>query len=194
MKKFTLSVIISILAVAGIILWTRSDKLPKDPIARYVVEINNGKISYMDKSENENQTIIGYSFLLNDYEDKELLGTVLQSFKEAVNLYDHSSQWKCYSISLWEKYSLPGVTTRVVTLSNYDPNKNRIYDDFQNAEILGFLEDSPDIIYNQAETYLQLKDVRNLTVSRQIGKSAKERSINWYDTWSGLDSYEVRKQ
>lgn len=195
MNKKTISIFIFVLVITGIILGVRRDKLPKDPIARYVVEKNNGKISYIEKSENDNQTFIGYHFLLTDYEDKELLDTVLQTFKEAANLYDHGSQWKHYSISLWEKYSFPNaVTSRVITLSNYDKKSSYIYDDFQNAEILGFLNDSPDIIYNQAETYLQLKNIRKLTVSRQIDNNTKACGINWYDTWPELVSYEVRKQ
>lgn len=47
MNKKNITIFIFILVITGITLWVRRDKLPKDPIARYVVEKNNGKISYI---------------------------------------------------------------------------------------------------------------------------------------------------
>ena len=57
---------------------------------------------------------------------------------------------------------------------------------------MGLTEDFPDVIYNHAETYLQLEHVRTLVISPKIDKDAKEYGINWYEAWQELEYFKVR--
>ena len=191
MKKKILVISVALTASLGIFLWMTRDKLPRDPIARYMVQENSNKIVYMDNGETYEGGIV-YHFILNDLNDKELLRAVLQAYKEAIYLYDRDRQWNYYSICLWEPY-LNNNTSKVIYVSNYNDKDKLLYDDFQYVEISGFLSDSLEIIYNHAETYLQLKNVRTLVITPKIDKDAKENGIDWYKAWQELESYEVSK-
>lgn len=189
----TALMILSVIAVmAVIIIWLKREKPPKDPVARYMVKKNAGKIRFMEK-RNMDTGGEAYDFMLVNYDDEKLLGAIIHDFKEAIEKYASGNARDYHSICLWESFGHPDVKSMVVSVSNYDYDKNQPYDDFQHVEILGFLEDFPDVIYNHAKTYLQLEHVRTLVVSPKIDKDAKENGIDWHKAWQELECYEARK-
>ena len=187
LKEAALTVLSVITAIVGIIIWMNREKPPKDPIARYMVQKNAGKIRFMAK-RNTDTGGGSYHFILADYDDAALLGTIIQNFRDAVKKYAPDNYRK-YRICLWESFCHPDVKSMVVSISNYNDDTDQLYDDFQHVEISGFLTEFPDVIYNHAETYLQLKNVRTLVVTPKIDKDAKENGIDWYKAWQELESY-----
>lgn len=134
-----------------------------------------------------------YHFMLVDYDDAKLLGVIIHDFKDAVKKYAHGSRGNHQCICLWESFCHPDVKSMVVSASNYNYDKKQPYDGFQHVEISGLPQDFPDVIYNHAETYLQLEHIRTLVVSPKIDKDAKESEINWQEAWQELAYYEIRK-
>ena len=192
MKKRLLTALIIFIAVVGMFFWVRRDMLPKDPIARYMVQENAGKIRFEGKSDMYIGGVI-YHFVLTDYDDPELLGTIIQTFKNAIRQCAPDTRWAYHGFCLWESYANPDVKSSVISISDYNYDEHQIYDDFQHIEISGLLTESPEVIYNHAETYLQIKDVRKLVVTPKIDKDARENGINWYEIWPELESYEVKE-
>uniref|UniRef100_A0A0N5ACX0 DUF3396 domain-containing protein n=1 Tax=Syphacia muris TaxID=451379 RepID=A0A0N5ACX0_9BILA len=151
---------------------------------------NAGKIRFMWESDVVYSGVI-LSFMLTDYDDPELLSTVLRTFKDAVRKCDPITRGGYRGLCLWASYDNPDIQSSIITISNFTYNTSARYDDFQSIEISGLLTDSPEAIYNQAETYLQLKNVKALIVTPEIDKDAKENGIDWFEVWPELESYEV---
>lgn len=191
-EKTALVILSVITAMIGLIIWLKREKPPKDPVARYMVKKNAGKIRFMEKKDTDTGGE-AYHFMLVDYDDAKLLSVIIHDFKDAVEKYARGSHGNRQCICLWESFCHPDVKSMVVSASNYNYDKKQPYDGFQHVEISGLLQDFPDVIYNHAETYLQLEHIRTLVVSPKIDKDAKENGINWQEAWQELAYYEVRK-
>ncbi len=190
-EKTALTVLSVITILMGIILWLKREKPPKDPVARYMVQKNAGKIRFMEKQDMDKGDST-YHFMLVDYDDAKLLGMLVHTFKDAMEKYAPSGHRERQCICLWESFCHPDVRSMVVSVSNYNHEKAQLYNTFQHVEIMGLTEDFPDVIYNHAETYLQLEHVRTLVISPKIDKDAKEYGINWYEAWQELEYFKVR--
>ena len=191
MKRKLIFVLAVYIILAGIILWLGSDRLPKDPVARYMVQENAGKIHF----EGTRRVYFGgavYNFMLTDYDDPELLSTIIQTFKDAIRKCDPDYRWFYRGICLWESYNDPNIKSATIDILDYYDSNQR-YDDFQCIEISGFPAESPEAIYNHADTYLQLKNVKTLVVTPKIDRDAKENGIDWFEVWPELEHYEVRE-
>ncbi len=190
--EITALTILSVITVLiGIIIWLKREKSPKDPVARYMVQKNAGKIRFMEKQDMDKGDST-YHFMLVDYDDAKLLGMLVHTFKDAMEKYAPSGHRERQCICLWESFCHPDVRSMVVSVSNYNHEKAQLYNTFQHVEIMGLTEDFPDVIYNHAETYLQLEHVRTLVISPKIDKDAKEYGINWYEAWQELEYFKVR--
>ncbi len=190
-EKTALTVLSVITILMGIIIWLKREKPPKDPVARYMVQKNAGKIRFMEKQDMDKGDST-YHFMLVDYDDAKLLGMLVHTFKDAMEKYAPGSHRERQCICLWESFCHPDVRSMVVSVSNYNHEKAQLYNTFQHVEIMGLTEDFPDVIYNHAETYLQLEHVRTLVVSPKIDKDAKEYGINWHEAWQELEYFKVR--
>lgn len=191
MKRKLIFVLAVYIILAGIILWLGSDRLPKDPVARYMVQENAGKIHFAGTR----RVYFGgavYNFMLTDYDDPELLSTIIQTFKDAIRKCDPDYRWFYRGICLWESYTDPNIKSATIDILDYYDSNQR-YDDFQCIEISGFPAESPEAIYNHADTYLQLKNVKTLVVTPKIDRDAKENGIDWFEVWPELEHYEVRE-
>ena len=191
MKKKLLAVLIIYIVLAGIILWLGSDRLPRDPVARYMVQENAGKIRFLWKSVDTAYDCVSCVFLMNDYDDPELLSDVLRTFKDAVKKYN-PNELRYRGLYLCVSDDNPDIISSVIRISNYYMSPDR-YDDYQCVEVFGMLPEFPETIYSHAETYLQLKNIKILVVTPEIDKNAKENGIDWYEVWPGLEYYEVRE-
>ncbi|MDE6910798.1 MAG: hypothetical protein K2P44_10060 [Lachnospiraceae bacterium] len=190
-EKTALTVLSVITILMGIIIWLKREKPPKDPVARYMVQKNAGKIRFMEKQDMDKGDST-YHFMLVDYDDAKLLGMLVHTFKDAMEKYAPGSHRERQCICLWESFCHPDVRSMVVSVSNYNHEKAQLYNTFQHVEVRGLTEDFPDVIYNHAETYLQLEHVRTLVISPKIDKDAKEYGINWYEAWQELEYFKVR--
>lgn len=190
-EKTALTVLSVITILMGIIIWLKREKPPKDPVARYMVQKNAGKIRFMEKQDMDKGDST-YHFMLVDYDDAKLLGMLVHTFKDAMEKYAPGSHRERQCICLWESFCHPDVRSMVVSVSNYNHEKAQLYNTFQHVEVMGLTEDFPDVIYNHAETYLQLEHVRTLVISPKIDKDAKEYGINWYEAWQELEYFKVR--
>ncbi len=190
-EKTALTVLSVITILIGIIIWLKREKPPKDPVARYMVQKNAGKIRFMEKQDMDKGDST-YHFMLVDYDDAKLLGMLVHTFKDAMEKYAPGGHRERQCICLWESFCHPDVRSMVVSVSNYNHEKAQLYNTFQHVEIMGLTEDFPDVIYNHAETYLQLEHVRTLVISPKIDKDAKEYGINWYEAWQELEYFKVR--
>ena len=189
MKKKLLAVFIIYIVLAGIILWLGSDRLPKDPVARYMVQKNAGKISFLWKRDVVYGGVI-CSFMMNDYDDPDLLSDVLRTFKDAVRKYATNGTTYYRGVCLWASYDNPDIISSVIRISNYYNSPDK-YDDYQCVKISGTLPEFPETIYSHAETYLQLKNMKILVADTAIDRDAKENGIDWYEVWPELEHYEV---
>ncbi len=190
-EKTALTVLSVITILIGIIIWLKREKPPKDPVARYMVQKNAGKIRFMEKQDMDKGDST-YHFMLVDYDDAKLLGMLVHTFKDAVEKYAPGGHRERQCICLWESFCHPDVRSMVVSVSNYNHEKAQLYNTFQHVEVMGLTEDFPDVIYNHAETYLQLEHIRTLVISPKIDKDAKEYGINWYEAWQELEYFKVR--
>ncbi len=44
---------------------------------------------------------------------------------------------------------------------------------------------------NEVSTYINLPDIKNLTVTEKIVQFAEDEGIDWYEIWPDLEHYEV---
>ena len=117
----------------------------------------------------------------------------MQTFKDAVRKCDPRTRGAYRGFSLWALSDNHDFKSTVITITDFNYYSSDRYDDFQCIEISGLLTESPEAIYNHAETYLQLKNVKTLVVTPEIDRDAKENGIDWYEAWPELESYEVRE-
>lgn len=80
MKRKLIFVFAIYIILVGIIIWPGSDRLPKNPVARYMVQQNAGKIHFMWESDVVYSGVT-FSFMLTDPDDPELIKTVLQTLR-----------------------------------------------------------------------------------------------------------------
>lgn len=103
---------------------------------------------------------------------------------------------KTVKINLVLREETPGGGTEAVTsLRTYYEGEDgyELFGSFQNLLIYGtdvsiMRDRSP---YDKLSTYINLPDVKSLSVSKKIAKKAEEEGIDWYEIWPDLEHYRV---
>ena len=164
-----------------------------DEISKAVYEAVGKEVYYTDRTISSDKTLIGYSFLIRDYEDESLLLDIADTVNEKIK--ELKIKKKIY---LRFAEEITGGNEAVAYLCNYYEDEHRVerYETLQSLEIRGtdMSNKGDDSPYNKASTYINLKDIKSLMVTKKIVQSAEEEEIDWYEIWPDLEHYEETDQ
>lgn len=180
MKKVRLAVRLVCISVI-VIYFTGIEQFPSDRnILRVKYAVGND-LYFIGADKDEAVT---YHFLLNVNENDEELRQVIEKSKDSIEL-DGGKYTLIYYSS-----EISGGQHAFLQLSNYQDQD--ISDRFDNMCIWGGWEHRyGDTIYDAAQTYTWLEDIRYLSVDAKVDQNAAEGGIDWFAVWDTLESCEV---
>ncbi len=200
MYAFILTLLsVMIVTGCGEPLRPKVNKRPNDDISKAIYEAvgrkkvyyQGNKIYKLGENSDNPVEIVGYEYLVRDYEDEN----VLVDMVEAANAVMEEKEVKeKMDLVLWEE--IPGGIEAVTSVRTYYEGEDgyELYGSFQTLHIYGtdlsFMRNqgSP---YDKISTYINLPDIKNLVVSKKIAKTAEEEGIDWYEIWPDLEHYKV---
>ncbi len=171
------------------------NKRPDDDISKAIYEAvgrkkvyyRGNKIYNLGKDSDNPVEVVGYEYLVRDYEDEN----VLVDMAEAANVIIKENE-VTEKIRLDIMGELAGGIEGLVTLCNYykDEDQYQQYETLQCLYIIGskHRERSP---YNKVSIYINLPDIKSLVVSKKIAQAAEDEGIDWYEIWPDLEHYRV---
>ena len=156
---------------------------PDDEISKSIKKALGKKVYYQGKDVNDDWC--RYTYLIKDYDDENLIQEIIDAVEEAME--DTNITYQYISIVLVEAF--PGATETVASISNYYEEGGYLspYDGFQSLAIRGTTIGYEDSRYNNASTYITLNDIKDLTYTPKIQKSALDEGIVWTDIWPELE-------
>lgn len=165
---------------------------PHDDISKAIYEaVGREKVYFQGKKSMDPDEPVIYEYLVYDYEDEKLL----QNMVEAANtVMEEKKASDKIILTLWEKTTGGGYEA-VASLHTYYENEDGCvqYGSFQTLIIQGTEHpDMPDCNpYDKVSTYINLPNIKSLTVCKKIAQSAEEEGIDWFEIWPDLEHYRV---
>lgn len=167
-----------------------------DTVARAVHKQVGRKVSYWRKAISTDG-IQQYMYFILDEEEK-ILVDMAETVDKVLKEKDIREKVVLVVMEEWDGIDL---STPVINLSNYNEVVVGVSDDADDyqSQSLNYLiiygnEGSKNSLYNQASTYINLKNIKYLRVVDMVNQNAKEEGIDWYEIWPDLEGYEVFKQ
>ena len=158
---------------------------PDDEISKSIKKALGKKVYYQEKDMYDDWC--RYTYLIKDYDDENLIQEIIDAVEEAME--DTDISYRYINITLAEAF--PGAIETVASISNYYETGDGLssYDGFQRLRIYGttFSDHNEDSRYNNASTYITLNDIKDLTYTPKIQKSALDEGIVWTDIWPELE-------
>ncbi|MDE6627385.1 MAG: hypothetical protein K2K56_13605 [Lachnospiraceae bacterium] len=189
-------ILLSLIIVSGCgeIFMHEVNKSPDDDISKAIYEaVERKKVHYHGKQSSNSGEIAWYEYTVHDYEDENVLTNMVEAVN-AVMIEKETTEKICVVIR--EETMEGGGTEGVASLCNYYENGDEFekYESLQSLYIYGTERSimrkrgSP---YDKVSTYINLPDIKRLTVSKKIAQSVEEEGIDWYEIWPDLEYYEV---
>ena len=166
--------------------YTPINKNPDDRISQVIYDQLGTKLYYDGSSFDEYNEIMYYHYVINDYEDENLLIDTAETVNEMLKKYSINSR-----ICIVIREIVPGGTRPTVCLSNYYENDSEYesYETLQCLDIWG--AEGGYERYNEVSIYENLKDIKALTLEVDINRSFEEEGIDWYEIWPDLEHYDI---
>ena len=191
--RVLIPILLSLLIVTGCggVSMRNVNKKPDDDFSKAIYEaVGRKKVSYSGKSSNHPEDVAIYEYLVHDYKDENVLEDMVKAANAVMKEKDMTGK---KDLDLREE--VPGGNEPVASLRTYyeDEDGYEEYGSFQNLHIYGTVHSkmrrhSP---YDKLSTYINLPDIKSLTVSKKIAQSAEEEGIDWYEIWPELEHYRV---
>lgn len=196
-KIYTLLIILILIIIASNCGEYIIKKMEKhDTVARAVHKQVGRKVSYWRKAISTDG-IRQYMYSILDEEEKTLVD-MAETVDEVLKEKDIREKVVLVIMEEWDGRDL---LIPVINLSNYNEVVVGVSDDSDDyqSQSLNYLiiygnEGSKNSLYNQASTYINLKNIKYLRVVDVVNQNAKEEGIDWYEIWPDLEGYEVFKQ
>ncbi len=158
-----------------------------DAISSAIYETIGDELYYLGKEEKEHADLY-YEYLIRDLGEEryDVLYDIVVAVNETIKKENITDK-----IDIVVYHELPGGMGQCVELSNFS-NFECTYPDYDGLErlvISGF--GYSKCVYDQPSTYIQLPNIKYLSVSEEIQRKADEQEIDWYDYWPDLESVEV---
>ena len=165
---------------------------PDDEISKSIKKAVGKKLYYNGKDVNANLQYYQYFYLIKDYDDEDLIQKTIDAVECLLEEKRYSNQY----IKIVFLEAFPGATEPVASVSNYYDTVDDyiLCDGFKCLEIYGTThsDHNVDSRYNDARTYIKLKNIKSLVCTKKIQESAEEEKIVWNDIWPDLDNYRIR--
>lgn len=155
-------------------------------ISKAIYEQLGTKMCYRGSSFDKDNEILYYHYVVDDYEDENLLVDMVEIINEKMIEENISSR-----ICLVIQEVIPGGTNTIVTLHNYflDDSGYEPYKTLQSLKIWG--AESGYETYNEVSTYEDLQDIKAVIVEEGINKRLEEQGIDWNEIWPDLEHYDI---
>lgn len=166
--------------------YTAINKNADDRISQVIYDQLGTKLYYQGSSFDKNNEIMYYHYVINDYEDENLLIDTAETVNEMLKKYSIISR-----ICIVIHEIVPGGTRSMICLSNYyeEDCEYESYETLQCLDIWG--SEGGYERYNEVSTYENLKDIKALTLEVDINRSFEEEEIDWYGIWPDLEHYDI---
>lgn len=190
MKKTTYIFILSImLLLCGCVHGAYHNEKPDDEISRAIYDVIDDELYYLGKKE-DTYSDLRYEYLIKaaDKNNQEVFYELVEVANEILEKEEIKDK-----VCIVLRYELcAGVISNCVEITNYSNSKFEKPDckGLQNLVIKG-MEDVTSV-YDQPSTYIQLPNIKYLSVTEEIQRKADEQGIDWYDYWPDLVNVEVR--
>ena len=157
-----------------------------DKISQVIYDQLGTKMCYHDRYLNTEEQVQYYFYIVNDYEDENLLVDMAETVNNKLK-EDRIHSRIC--LVIWEV--IPGGTRTMVCLSNYYENDSEYesYETLQCLDIRG--THGEDELYNEVSTYENLKDIKALILEVDINESMEEEGVDWYEIWPDLEHFDI---
>lgn len=181
-----LFILLFAMAVTGCGTYTVKNHMADDKISQAIYDQLGTKMCYHNRYLNTEEQIQYYFYIVNDYEDENLLVDMVETVNEKMKVDSIRSR-----ICLVIHEVIPGGTRTMVCLSNYYENDSEYesYDTLQCLEIRGAENEYER--YNEVSTYENLKDIKALILEKRINKSFEEEGVDWYEIWPDLEHFDI---
>ena len=164
-----------------VIYYAYIESLPNDMNAMRVKCAVGGDLYYRGAKVGEDTTT--YRFLFHIDGTDEALQQVIARSQEVIKPNGGKYTLEYYLQDIFGQ-------NVVLQLSNYCGGE--VSDGFDNMCIRGSRQEKPWTgVYDTAQNYTVLPDIRYLSVTDQIDWNARECGIDWFEVWDTLESYEV---
>lgn len=166
--------------------YTPINEKADDRISQVIYDQLGTKLYYQGSSFDKNNEIVYYHYVINDYEDENLLIDTAETVNEMLKKYSINSR---ICIAIHE--IIPGGTHTTVCLSNYYENDSEYesYESLQCLDIRG--AEGGYERYNEVSTYENLKDIKALILEVGINRSFEEEGVDWYEIWPDLEHFDI---
>lgn len=166
--------------------YTVKNAMADDKMSQAIYDQLGTKICYHDRYLNTEEQVQYYFYIVNDYEDENLLVDVAETVNNKLK-EDRIHSRICLVIH----EVIPGGTRTMVCLSNYYENDSdyESYETLQCLEIRGAHGEYK--LYNEVSTYENLKDIKALILEVDINRSFEEEEVDWYEIWPDLEHYDI---
>lgn len=166
--------------------FTVANKKADDKISQAVYEQLGTKMCYEGSSYDKDEEILYYHYVVNDYEEEDLLVDMVEIINEKMIEENISSR-----ICLVIREVIAGGTRTSVSLYNYyvDESGYEPYNTLQSLKIWG--AEGEYQTYNEVSAYENLKDIKAVIVEKGINNRLEEQEIDWYEIWPDLEHYDI---
>ena len=166
--------------------YTAKNKNADDRISRVIYDQLGTELYYEGSSFDDINEIMYYHYVINDYEDENLLIDTAETVNEMLEKYSINSK-----ICIVIREIIPTGTRSMVCLSNYYENDSEYesYETLQCLDIRG--SEGGYERYNEVSTYENLEDIKVLILEVGINKSFEEEGVDWYEIWPDLEHYDI---
>lgn len=157
-----------------------------DKISLAIYDQLGTKMCYHNRYLNTEKQVQYYFYIVNDYEDENLLVDMAEAVNEKMEEENIKSR---ICLVIWEV--IPGGTRTMVCLSNYYENdaEYESYEALQCLEIRGARRKYE--LYNEVSTYENLEDIRALILEAGFNESMEEEGTDWYEIWPNLEHFDI---
>lgn len=182
-------IILCVLVIWG---WTTlPNSRPDDEISGAIKKAVGKEVKY-EKWEQEERPYKQYVFVIEDYDDEDLLVKIVDAAQNAIDNMQEEENF--VNILLMVEIGR-GNCESIASISNYynSGDDYYAYDGFEHLKIYGVEHSgyAGAYRYNDIAAYSKLKDIRNLECVAEIEKSALEQNIVWEDIWPTLDTFAI---
>lgn len=186
-------VLLSVMIVIGCgeIFMYGGNHRPDDDISKAIYEaVGRKKVYYSGTEIYDSEDKVVYDYLVHDYKDENVLENMVKAANAVMEEKELTGK-----INLDLREEVPGGNEPVASIRTYyeDEDGCEEYESFQNLHIYGtelsiMSRHSP---YDKLSTYINLPDIKSLTVSKKIAQIAEDEGIDWYEIWPELEHYRV---